>query len=255
MTFLDSITLGVVEGLTEFLPVSSTGHLILAGSLLGIPDNHFTSSFEIAIQLGAILAVLTLHLSSFLNLALLKKIVVASLPTGIIGFTLYPLVKEYLLQNEIIVITALFLGGVALIVFERRYADRQNTKELAELTYKDAFIIGCAQTLAIIPGVSRSAATILGGLGLGICRVAIVEFSFLLAVPVIAAATGLDLLKNGDSFTPREWEVLAVGFIVSFIVALVSIRWLLHHVRNHSFTAFGVYRIALSVLFAIYLFW
>lgn len=250
MTILDSIILGIVEGITEFLPISSTGHLILAGELLGLPSSEFLKSFEIAIQTGAIAAVVVLYWRSFLNIEILKRIVIAFIPTGVIGLLLYPFAKAYLLGNTTVVLTALFLGGIALIVFELLHTEKPDAKEdVGSITYLQSFLVGVCQALAIIPGVSRSAATIVGGLFLGIRRIAIVEFSFLLAVPVLVGATGLDLVKNADTFSSGDVTNLAVGFIVSFIVAILSIRFLLHYVRKHTFIPFGIYRIVAALLF------
>lgn len=257
MSILQSLILGIVEGVTEFLPISSTGHLILASSLLGIAQTDFAKTFDIAIQLGAILAVVVLYWRSFLNLALLKKLVVAFIPTGVIGLLLYHTLKAYLLGSNTVVLASLFLGGVVFIVFEKWHGAREDALANAPeqpLTYRQAFFIGLFQSVAIIPGVSRSGATIIGGLALGITRTAIVEFSFLLAVPTMLAATGLDLLKSGGGFTGQEWLALAIGFGTAFIVAIPSIRWLLGYVRKHSFTSFGVYRILLSLAFAAFLF-
>ncbi len=255
MTILQSIILGIVEGATEFLPISSTGHLILASSLLGIVQNDFTKTFEIAIQLGAILAVVVLYWKSFFHFELLKKLAVAFIPTGIIGLALYHILKTYLLGNELIVLASLFIGGVIFILFEKWYGKREDMAVVdAPITYRQAIAIGFFQAIAIIPGVSRSGATIVGGLTLGIARSTIVEFSFLLAVPTMLAATGLSLLKTSVAFTPHEWLVLLVGLVVSFLVAMPSIRWLLAYVRKHSFTSFGIYRILLSIVFAAFLF-
>ncbi len=250
MTILESIILGVVEGLTEFLPVSSTGHLILASDLLGIPSSEFLKSFEIAIQLGAILAVVALYWKSFLDVEVLKRVAVAFIPTGIIGLALYSFAKAYLLDNTQVVLWALLLGGVALIVFELLHKEKEDARQdVKSISYFQSFGIGVCQALAIIPGVSRSAATILGGLFLGVGRVAIVEFSFLLAVPVMFAATGLDLYKSAGAFRPDDFGVLAIGFVVSFVVAILSIRFLLKYVRDHTFIPFGMYRIVLAVIF------
>ena len=257
MTILQSLILGIIEGVTEFLPISSTGHLILASSVLGITQSDFTKAFEVIIQLGAILAVVALYWRSFFDFELLKKLFVAFIPTGIIGLALYHILKTYLLGNNLVVLVSLFLGGVIFILFERWYGKKEDALAGAPeqpITYRQAVAIGLFQAIAIIPGVSRSGATILGGLALGIGRPAIVEFSFLLAVPTMLAATGLSLLKTSAVFTPHEWVVLAVGFIVSFLVAIPSIRWLLAYVRNHSFTSFGIYRILLALAFGAFLF-
>jgi undecaprenyl-diphosphatase len=183
----------------------------------------------------------------------LKKIIVAFIPTGIIGLALYDVVKTYLLGNDWVVLASLFVGGIVLIVFEKSHGESAGAKDLNSLSYKDAAYIGLAQAVAIIPGVSRSAATVLGGLSRNVSRAAIVEFSFLLAVPTMLAATGLDLVKSNFSFSGPEWTSLAIGFFVSFALALVAIRWLLSYVRKHSFVSFGIYRIILSVAFAAFL--
>ncbi len=256
MTIIQSIVLGIVEGITEFLPISSTGHLILTSKLFGIADADFTKSFEIAIQFGAILAVVALYWGKiWSNKELWKKVLVAFLPTAILGFLLYKVLKDYLLSNAVIVVWALFLGGVILIVFEIWYAKKNQSRGsdhgTENISYKKSFLIGIFQSLAIIPGVSRAGATIVGGMMMGISREAIVEFSFLLAVPTMAAATAYDLYKNAGSFSFNELHLLVLGFIISFIVAIISIKWLLHFIKNHTFISFGVYRIIISVLFWI----
>lgn len=257
MTILQSIILGIIEGVTEFLPVSSTGHLILASSLLGVVQTDFAKTFEIGIQLGAILAVVVVYWSAFWNWDRLFKLAAAFIPTGVIGLALYHVEKTYLLGNEYIVLASLFVGGVILIVFEYFYGTREDAlppEAEAPLSYRQAIIVGFAQAVAIIPGVSRSGATIVGGMLAGVSRAAIVEFSFLLAVPTMLAATGLSLLKTSASFTSHEWAMLAVGFVVSFLVAMPVVKWFLAYVRRHSFTSFGLYRILLSLAFAAWLF-
>ncbi len=251
MTLINSLILGIVEGITEFLPVSSTGHIILASTLLHIAQSDFQKSFDIIVQLGAILAVAAVYWKSFLKLELLKKLFVAFLPTGIIGLALYKIVKTYLIGNEQVVLWALLIGGVVLIAFELIHKEAKGEEALAPetVTYKQSFIIGLFQALSIIPGTSRSAATIVGGLSLGLKRATVVEFSFLLAVPTMLAATGLDVVKNASLFSIDQLAPLAVGFIVSFIVALFSIKFLLGYIRKHTFIPFGIYRIALALLF------
>ncbi len=250
MTLFDATLLGIVEGLTEFLPVSSTGHMILASHLLQLAETPFLKSFEITIQLGAICAVLALYWRSFLQLEILKKLVVGFIPTGIIGLALYSLIKQYLLGNETVVLAALALGGVVLIIFELLHKESKGEPTtIADITYAQALSIGLFQSIAVIPGVSRSAATILGGLLLGLKRTTIVEFSFLLAVPTMGAATALDLLKNYSSFSSANSLSLAVGFITSFVVALGVIRLFLRFIRTRTFISFGIYRIAIAALF------
>ena len=248
MNLIQALILGLVEGITEFLPISSTGHLILTSKLLNVPDSDFVKSFEIAIQLGAILSVVALYWKKvWANREILKNVALAFVPTAILGFIFYKLIKAYLLSNSIVVLWSLFLGGVALILFELWYK-RQAEKNQA-ISPKRAVAIGVFQSLAMIPGVSRSAATIVGGLLLGVSREKIVEFSFLLAVPTMAAATGYDLLKSAGSINLSQIHLLAVGFAISFIVALASIKWLLNYVKNHTFIAFGVYRIIAAGVF------
>lgn len=243
-----ALVLGLVEGVTEFLPISSTGHLILASRALGL-SGDFLKSFEIIIQLGAILAVpIFFGRRLMANLAIWKRVLVAFLPTAIIGALVYPLVKEYLLDNTALVLWALGLGGLGLIIFEKWHQARPElVVSLEQVTYRQVFLIGLAQTLAFVPGVSRAAATILGGLALGLPRRAIVEFSFLLAIPTMLAASGLDLVTNFSSFSGDQVGVLAVGFLVSFLSAYLAIKYLLRFLERHTFTGFGVYRIVLAL--------
>jgi len=256
MEWWQALVLGAVEGLTEFLPVSSTAHLILTSSLLGLPQTEFLKSFEISIQLGAILAV-TLLSSKILRAedGLWKKVAVAFLPAALIGFLFYSTIRGALLESYSVVIAALFAGGIFFIVFEWWHARRAVVdRPLAELSYRDALLIGTAQALAVIPGVSRSGATIIGGLLLGFKRSAVVEFSFLLAIPTMLAATGYDLLKNYNSFSLSDAKLLFLGFMTAGIVAYFTARFLLSFVQSHTFTGFGVYRIALALLFFFILF-
>lgn len=250
MTILQSFILGLVEGVTEFLPISSTGHLTLVSELLKISQSNFTKSFEIIIQLGAILSVVVLYWQAFLNIENLKKIIVAFIPTGVIGLALYKVVKTYFIGNQVVVLWALALGGLALIIFELWHKEPENALESIEkISYKQSLWIGLCQSLAIIPGVSRSAATIVGGLLSGLKRKTIVEFSFLLAVPTMLAASLLDIVKNASSFSKDQFGVLAVGFLVSFLVAMVSIKFLLGFIKNNNFVLFGIYRVLVAVIF------
>lgn len=250
MGFFDAVLLGIVEGLTEFLPISSTGHLILSAKLLGIPADGFTTSFAIAIQLGAILAVAVLYWRMLLtDRAVMLRVAAAFIPTALAGAALYTLAKTVLLESTGLVLWSLFVGGILLMLFERWHREKEGASEIAHMSYRQAVLIGLAQSVAMIPGVSRAAATILGGLALGIKRRAIVEFSFLLAVPTMAAATALDLYKSAGEFSSSQFDLLAVGFVVSFVVALAAVKFLLRFIKTHDFTAFGVYRIAVAVLF------
>jgi len=253
MSLLDAIIIGVVEGITEFLPVSSTGHMILAGKLLGLAQTEFLKTFEIAIQLGAILAVVVLYAKTLLlDREIIKRVLAAFIPTVIIGGIFYKLIKTFLLGNSEVVLWSLFLGGIFLIVFELRHREGpQAEADLAKISYKHAVLIGIFQAVAMIPGVSRSAATIVGGLILGMRRKAIVEFSFLLAVPTMLAAAGLDIVKSSSeiAFGRQEITLLAVGFLTAFLVALASIKFLLHFIQRHNFISFGAYRVLAAILF------
>ncbi len=253
MNMLDAVIYGVVEGITEFLPVSSTGHLILTARILGDAQTNFLKSFEISIQLGAILAVVVLYWKSlFVNLEIIKRLAAAFLPTAALGFVFYKLIKNFLGDSHI-VLWSLLLGGIFLIVFEKFYKEGNSAQgEIAAMRLRDAFLIGVFQSVAMVPGVSRSAATIIGGLVLGLKRKTIVEFSFLLAVPTMLAATAFDLLKNASAFSGAQFQFLLVGFFVSFVTAVAAIKFLLHFIANHNFTIFGVYRVAVALIFFIF---
>jgi len=250
--------LGIVEGITEFLPISSTGHLILANKLLSIAQSDFIKSFEIAIQAGAILAVVVLYWKIFFkNKEALKRIGVAFIPTAVLGFIFYKIVKKYLLGGETVVLWALLVGGILLILFEifykKKYKSEENLiQDTGTISYKKCFLIGCFQSIAMVPGVSRSAATIVGGMLSGISRRAIVEFSFLLAVPTMIAATGYDLLKSASSFSLSQFNFLVVGLIVSFLVAMLAIKFFIKYIQKNNFIPFGIYRIALAILFFLF---
>ena len=251
--FLYSILLGIVEGITEFLPISSTGHLILAEHILSIPTTEFIKSFDIFIQLGAILSVVVIYWRKvWNNKNIFWKLIAGFLPTAIIGLTVYKIIKKFFLGNSTIVLISLFVGGVIILLFEKWYKNAHTSTEkltkLENITYIQAIKIGLFQSIAVIPGVSRSAATILGGLWLGVERQAIVDFSFMLAIPTMAAATGLDLLKSGFTFTKIEWTYLAIGFITSFITAYLAVKFLLSYIQKHDFSAFGWYRIVVAMI-------
>lgn len=265
MTIIQSIILGVIEGLTEFLPVSSTAHLIITSSLLKIPETDFLKNFLISIQLGAILSVAVLYFKKVIkNPKIILKIICAAIPTGIIGLLAYTLIKDYLMESLPIIASALVLGGVALIVLENKFKrdalksseDNDLIKDdLNSISYKQSFLIGLFQSMAIVPGVSRSAATIMGGLSLGINRKNIVEFSFLLALPTMLGATVLDLYKSSPSFSQSELFVWFIGFFVSFITAIFGIKFFLKFIQKNNFIPFAWYRIALGslVLISFYL--
>jgi undecaprenyl-diphosphatase len=250
MDALLAVLYGVVEGLTEFLPVSSTAHLEITARLLHAEPSDVHKTFEIAIQLGAILSVVVLYWRALLvEWAVMKRVLLAFFPTGLLGLLLHDFVKEHLLGNLDVVLWSLFLGGWFIVIFERLHREKPTDKEgLASITYVQAFFIGACQAIAMIPGVSRSAATVLGGLALGVKRKTSVEFSFLLAVPTMFAATAFTLYKQykeGTGLSADETQFLAIGFVTSFVVAILAIRFLLSFVKSHTFLPFGVYRILL----------
>lgn len=256
MNFIHVLILSAIEGLTEFLPISSTGHMILASKLLGITETNFVKTFEIVIQLGAILAIVVLYFKKFLSsFNLIKKLIVAFIPTGIVGIILYPFIKNVLLGSSSITLNALFWGGVVIIAVEYylKRKKKEGTIKTTEPTYKQSFIIGVFQSLSVIPGVSRSAATIIGGLLTGLDRESATEFSFLLAVPTMAAATGLDVWESRHVIAQGGFGTLIIGTILAFIFAIFAVKFLVGYIKKHDFTAFGIYRIVLSVFFWIFI--
>ncbi len=253
---LPALILGIVEGLTEFLPVSSTGHLILAGQLLGFNDDK-GKVFEIVIQFAAILAVVweyRARLSHVLvNLRgelasqrLAINITVAFLPSAILGFLFLKQIKAYLF-NPMVVASAFIIGGLLIIWAERRHHEIK-AETVDEMTWQDALKVGFAQALAMIPGTSRSGATIIGGLFFGLSRLAAAEFSFFLAIPTMFAATLYDVYKHRDLFSSNDLGLFAVGSTVSFISAFFAVRGLIRFISHHDFTVFAWYRIAFGIL-------
>jgi undecaprenyl-diphosphatase len=251
MSIVQALIFGIVEGITEFLPISSTGHLMIADTLLHVGFSSFVTSFNIYIQLGAILAVVVLYFKKiFTSWLRILHIIAAFLPTAIIGLLLFPFIKKILLENLFVVGIALIGGGVIIIIFEYFIAKNINEKNIS--IYRSVWI-GVFQALAVIPGVSRSAATIIGGRALGIKREDIVEFSFLLAIPTMLAATGLDLIKSDFSFSQNQWLLIAIGFVVAFLTALAAVKWFLSFIQKHGFAAFGWYRIVAGLIILIFL--
>ncbi len=253
MSHIDAIILGIVEGITEFFPISSTGHLILASSLLRLPETDFLKTFQIAIQLGAILAIVVLYWKKLLfDRELLMKLIVALFPSLVVGFFLYSFIRR-LFDFPLVVVGALFVGGIIIVVFERIYKHQDTARiTLSTLSYKKALGIGLFQAFSVIPGVSRAGATILGGLALELERKAIVEFSFLLAVPTMLAATALDLWKHGALFSQADVWLLLTGFVTAFLVAIAAVKFLLKFVETNTFVVFGIYRIVLALIFFLF---
>jgi undecaprenyl-diphosphatase len=256
---VSAAVLGVVEGVTEFLPVSSTGHLIIAGDWLGFTGDR-AKTFEVVIQVGAILAIVWLYLDRFLGVArtaarepasrrFITNLVLGFLPAALLGLALHHWIKAHLF-TPLVVGIAFIVGGFAILIIER-WKPVATVKEATEITPGTALGIGLAQTLALIPGMSRSAATIMGGYALGLSRTAATEFSFFLAVPVLTAAAGLDLFKSLDVLSSADIPLFLVGLAVSFISAFVVVKSFLKYVAHHSFSAFAWYRIGFGVLLLV----
>jgi len=253
MSIFEAIVLAIVEGLTEFLPVSSTGHMIIASSLMGIAANPFTKTFTVAIQLGAILSVIVLYWNRFFqSWNFYFKLVVAFIPAAILGFLLNDFIDN-LLERVDAVAYALIIGGIIFLFIDKLFRETEE-KGTAEVSYPTALKIGFFQTLALVPGVSRSAATIIGGLTQKLNKKTAAEFSFFLAVPTMFAATAYKLLKfykEGNSFGSEELTLLAVGNLVAFVVAILAIKSFIGFLTRNGFKVFGYYRIVLGAIILI----
>lgn len=250
MDFIQAIVLSAVEGISEFLPISSTGHMVLTAKILAIPQTEFVKTFEIAIQSGAIAAVILLYGKNILrDFDKLKKVIIAFLPTAFLGLVFYKFIKEFLLGNTPVTLSTLLLGGIAIIALEKHFEGKNFDKGTEKLTYRKSIYIGLFQSVSMIPGVSRSAATIIGSMLLGLSRETAVEFSFLLAIPTMAAATGLDLFESRKYIHAVDLPVLLIGFLTAFLTAFIVVKWFLNFVRVNSLFWFGVYRIILAVVF------
>ena len=250
MGIIDAFFLGIIEGLTEFLPISSTGHLIIASHLMGIEQSDFHKSFEVIIQLGAILAVVVSFFKSLWDFKMLFKLAIAFIPTGVLGLLLYSHIKA--LFSADVVAYMLIIGGVIFILVDYfgKDDDSHKVKDMASISIKQAFLIGCFQSLAMIPGTSRSGATIIGGWLVGLDKFTATKFSFFLAVPTMLVATVYDIYKNYESFAIGDgWLLVVVGFCSAFVTALVAIRLFLHLIGKIGFIPFGIYRIIVGVLF------
>ncbi|MGI0405800.1 undecaprenyl-diphosphate phosphatase [Helicobacter himalayensis] len=249
MNFFDAIILGLVEGLTEFFPISSTGHMILVSSVLGLKQDDFLKTFEIAVQLGSILAVLFLLYRRLMQgIDIWIKLTIGFVPTGICGLLLHKHIKA--LFDGYIVAIMLILGGIVFLLIEYRHKGKEYAvNEISQISFKQAFFIGLAQCLAMIPGTSRSGATIVGGLLLGLNRRVAAEFSFLLALPTMFAATGYDVYKNLHILDSANLAIMLVGGAVAFVCALGAIKFFLFFVSRFSYVPFGIYRILIGALF------
>lgn len=250
MTLVQAIILAIIEGLTEFLPVSSTGHMIIGSALMGLEPSPFVKLFLIVIQLGTILSVLVLYYKRFFQtLSFYFKLVVAAIPASILGV----LLNDYIdaaLESPLVVAITLVLGGV-LLLFVDKWFNKPKVEDIEQVTYKKSFMIGVYQCLALIPGMSRSASTIVGGMTQGLTRKLAAEFSFFLAIPMMFGASLIKLLKffkDGNTFTGEEIQLLVVGNVVGFIVAIIAIKSFIGILTKYGFKAFGWYRIVVGLV-------
>ncbi len=276
MDFIKAIILGIIEGFTEFLPVSSTGHLILAGNFLNLSSKEFQNAFNVIIQLGAILAIVVIYFNSLnplgknklerklkrplegltfkeklaladkKTLRLWTKIIIGFFPAAVLGFLFDDLIDKYLFNNITVAISLIFYG-IVIILIEKKDKSGKYTS-IDRLPIKTVILIGFFQCLAMIPGTSRSAATIIGGVLLGADRITAAEFSFYLAIPTMLGATFLKIIKIGLGMSLGQWLIILVGFIVSFLVAMIVVKKFLSYIKKHDFKIFGIYRIILGIL-------
>ena len=265
---IKTVILGVVEGLTEWLPISSTGHMILVDEFIKLDvTKQFMDMFLVVIQLGAILAVVVLNfekLNPFSSwksrqekrdtVELWKKVIVATLPAGIIGLMLNKFMEEHLMTAPVVATTLIFYGILFIIIENYNKRRHPRVTDLRNLDYKTALIIGFFQVLSLVPGTSRSGATIIGGLLFGASRYVATEFTFFLAIPVMFGASFLKMVKFGIHYTGGEVLILVLGMVTAFIVSIVSIRFLLSYIKTNDFKAFGWYRIVLGIVVIAYMF-
>jgi len=254
MTIIDSIILSIVEGITEFLPISSTAHMIITSALLGLKQTVTNVAFEVIIQLGATLAIVMIYLDkiNFKEVELWKKVILAFFPLAVIGFLLRHQIKE--LFTLYTVAWMFIIGGIVFFIVEKFYKEEKvKVNEVEKVNYRQALIIGFFQVFALIPGTSRSGATIVGGMLSGLSRKTAADFSFLLAIPTMFAASGYEFVKNISSFKEQNLIVLGVGFVVSFISCYVAVKWFLNFVKKYTLIPFGIYRIVVGILIFILL--
>ena len=253
MDIFNSIILGIIEGFTEFLPISSTGHLIVASQFLGLKQDSINKAFEVIIQFAAILAVVLNYKEKFnINkIELWKKLILAFIPIGGVGFVFSHQIKE---MFSIQIVAIMFIIGGIVFLFAEKYYNEEKSyiSNIEEVSYKQALLIGIAQVFALIPGTSRAGSTILGAMFVGLTRSASAEFSFLLAFPVMCATTGYDILKHYKEFTDINLIPLLIGFLTAFIVAYLTIKLFLKFLEKFTFVAFGIYRIIFGIILLVW---
>ncbi len=252
MTIIEAVIIAIVEGITEFIPVSSTGHMIIASSLLDIEEDEFTKVFEVAVQFGAILAVVILYWRKFFDFKRWRfyvKLLVAVIPALLLGFSFSDKI-DALLESPLTVAIMLLAGGIILVFIDNVFTAHTIEKE-EDITYTRAFAIGVWQCIAMIPGVSRSAATIIGGMQQKLTRKLAAEFSFFLAVPTMCAAAGYKILKEYKNIHAEQVKLLVIGNIVAFVVAVIAIKFFITFLQKHGFRLFGYYRIVAGIILLV----
>jgi len=249
LDIFQAIIIGIIEGFTEFLPISSTGHMIVASEFMGVSQDSLTTAYEVIIQFAAILAVMLIYKEkiTFKKVDLWVKLLVAFLPIALVGFIFKDQIKT--LFNVETVAWMFIIGGIIFLVVEYFYEEKEyHVSEVEDVTMMQAFWVGIAQIFSLIPGTSRAGATIIGGLLIGLDRKTSMEFSFLLAIPVMVAVSGYDLLKHYKDFADANWVAFGIGFVTAFIVAHITIKLFLVFIERFTFVAFGIYRIIFGVL-------
>lgn len=249
MDIFQAIIIGIIEGFTEFLPISSTGHMIIASKFLGVSENALTEAYQVIIQFAAILAVILIYKEkiTFKKIDLWRKLFVAFLPLAIVGFIFKDQIKT--LFNVETVAWMFIIGGFVFLVVEYFYEEKEfHLNDVEKISYTQAFWVGVAQVFSLVPGTSRAGATIIGGLLVYLDRKTSAEFSFLLAIPVMAVVSGYDLLKHYQEFADANWGAFIIGFVTAFIVAYLTIKLFLAFIQRFTFVAFGIYRIVFGII-------
>jgi len=247
MNIIHAAVLGLIEGLTEFLPISSTAHMIMASRLMGLQQTEFLTFFEVFIQIGAIFAVVFLYFKQFFNMNLVKQLLFSFVPTAIIGFLLYKVIKTIFFNSNILISMSLIMIGILFVIVERM--KHRESKSISQMSLQVAVIIGLAQSFAVVPGVSRAGIVILAMMLLGFKRDESAQYSFMLALPTLAAAALLDVVKMSSvKLSLSEIQMLAMGTLIAFVVAYVSMKWFVAFLQKKKLTAFGFYRIGVGII-------
>lgn len=247
MNILHAAALGIIEGLTEFLPISSTAHMIMGARVMGLQQTEFLKFFEVFIQIGAIAAVLFLYFKKFFDIKIIKQLIASFIPTAIVGFALYKVIKTVFFESNILISASLIIIGIVFIVIER--IKLKEHKSVAQMSIQAAVLIGLAQSLAVVPGVSRAGIVILAMMLMGFKRDEAAQYSFMLALPTLAAAAFLDVVKmRNTKLSLSEVEMVALGTVIAFAVAYASMKWFVAYLQKSKLTGFGIYRVVVGII-------